>query len=176
VQVTRLMAWSWEPTSLSHFVDSSRTPAPKTAGRDRRKENRAAVERLMPRNRAAVIVTPEREAPGMRASTWASPTRRASRQVNCSSSFSGCWACWRRRTQHSAHTSTRASPMAEAEMTYSERRVVSMSCLKRSPKTTTGMVPRIINHPSRPSRVEPTVRGVNSVKKARTICQMSRWK
>src|SRR5690606_27443471 len=49
-----------------------------------RKENRDAVSRVMPRNRPAVMVTPERDVPGTRARAWAMPTRTASFQLSVS--------------------------------------------------------------------------------------------
>ena len=40
-------------------------------------EKRAASERVMASARAAVMVTPDRLAPGMRATIWARPIRKA---------------------------------------------------------------------------------------------------
>ena len=47
-------------------------------GVDRRKENRAAASLVSPRKQPAVMVTPERETPGMMARDWDTPTKRAS--------------------------------------------------------------------------------------------------
>ena len=55
-------------------------PAPAMIGADRKKEKCAALSRCMPRNSAAVMVTPERETPGMIAKACADPTTRASLQ------------------------------------------------------------------------------------------------
>ena len=54
-----------------------RSAAPNTIGTSRRNERRAASSRLSFRKRPAVIVTPEREVPGIRARHWASPTPNA---------------------------------------------------------------------------------------------------
>src|SRR5688572_26674749 len=51
-------------------------PAAAIVGTDNRKENRAAVSRLSPQNSAAVMVTPEREVPGMTANICARPISR----------------------------------------------------------------------------------------------------
>ena len=52
-------------------------PAPAMVGMDNRRESRAAVIRSYPRKRAALIVTPERDAPGMSAQICAAPIRNA---------------------------------------------------------------------------------------------------
>ena len=49
-----------------------------TAGRLRRNEKRAAVDRSRPMASAAVIVVPEREAPGIKANAWPIPTANTS--------------------------------------------------------------------------------------------------
>ena len=48
-------------------------PAPAMTGRDSNKENRAALTRSNPNQRAAVMVTPDRDAPGINAPICASP-------------------------------------------------------------------------------------------------------
>ena len=48
---------------------SSSNPLAAIAGIESRKENRAAVSRVRPENKPPVIVVPEREEPGMSAST-----------------------------------------------------------------------------------------------------------
>ena len=50
-----------------------RIPAPKIMGMDKRKENFAALDRLNPKKRAMVMVIPEREVPGMRATACMVP-------------------------------------------------------------------------------------------------------
>ena len=60
---------------------SFKSAAPATTGSDRRKEKRAAASRLKPRNKAAVMVIPERETPGMSARHWARPIIRANFRV-----------------------------------------------------------------------------------------------
>ena len=52
---------------------SSSSPLAATAGMDSRNENRAAVSRVSPANRPAMIVEPERLEPGISASTCAPP-------------------------------------------------------------------------------------------------------
>ena len=54
------------------------TTAPAVTGIIIRKLRRAAASRSKPRKRLAVIVMPERDVPGLRASAWAAPTTRAS--------------------------------------------------------------------------------------------------
>ena len=53
--------------------------APAMMGVESRKEKRAAVSRFILRKRPAVMVTPERETPGITASACATPTRNESR-------------------------------------------------------------------------------------------------
>jgi len=50
--------------------------APKIMGVDNKNENRTAPSLVTPINNPVVIVTPERETPGMIASAWDSPTNR----------------------------------------------------------------------------------------------------
>ncbi len=66
-------------TSSSFTADASTM-----MGIANRNENLEAVSRVMPRNRPAVMVTPEREVPGTRAMAWAMPTRTASFQFSLS--------------------------------------------------------------------------------------------
>ena len=62
---------SLDSTAILGLITSSvtRDPAAKIAGIERRKEKRAASARCSPRRRAAVMVTPEREVPGIKART-----------------------------------------------------------------------------------------------------------
>ena len=52
-----------------------RTTAPPITGTDSSSENRAAESLSRPSCRAIVIVTPLRDAPGIRAATWATPIK-----------------------------------------------------------------------------------------------------
>ena len=56
-------------------------PAPRMAGRLSRNDRRAAAGRDNPDASPAVIVTPDRDAPGINASAWNSPTNTASAQA-----------------------------------------------------------------------------------------------
>ena len=62
--------------------------ARRITGTASRKENLAASCRSNPRNRAAVIVTPERDVPGTRASACAAPIISPSASVTCEMSRS----------------------------------------------------------------------------------------
>ena len=57
------------------------TTAPAVTGIIIKKLRRAAASRSKPRKRPAVIVMPDRDVPGLRASAWAAPTSRASRRA-----------------------------------------------------------------------------------------------
>ena len=63
---------------LSPTLRASYSPDSTTAGIDSRNENRAAASRVSPRNSPAVIVVPDRDAPGISASACAVPTTTAS--------------------------------------------------------------------------------------------------
>ena len=52
-------------------------PAAKIIGIDSKKENRAAAFRVNPKAKPAVIVTPEREVPGISAMACAHPIKKA---------------------------------------------------------------------------------------------------
>src|SRR5690606_31724192 len=58
------------PSSISNPLNS---PLAMMMGMASRKENLAAARRSRPQNRPAVMVTPERDVPGIRAITWATP-------------------------------------------------------------------------------------------------------
>ena len=53
-----------------------KTPAPTMMGVESKKENLAAASRVRPRARPAVMVTPERDTPGMMAKAWERPMSR----------------------------------------------------------------------------------------------------
>ena len=78
-------------------------------------ENRAASARSMPRNRAAVMVMPERLVPGTRARIWLNPMISASAPRRCSI---------RRkvRPSRSAIQSTMPKPIVAQAITSTERR------------------------------------------------------
>ena len=59
----------------SDASNSTKVEAPNIVGIAIRKENRVASIRLMPKNRAAVMQTPERLAPGMNARHWQIPIK-----------------------------------------------------------------------------------------------------
>ncbi len=67
--------------SLASLANLNNT-APPITGTLIKKLTRAAASRVKPNLRAAVIVMPEREVPGLRAITWARPISIASRAVN----------------------------------------------------------------------------------------------
>src|SRR5579883_282009 len=66
-----------QPSMDKEILESSQssfTPARAIAGNPRRNEKRAASSRLKPSARAAVSVEPERDTPGIKAPTCATPT------------------------------------------------------------------------------------------------------
>ena len=65
-----------QPTSLDFEISkASYVPESTMAGTLNRNENLAAASRLIPKNLAAVIVTPLREKPGIRANDCAKPKK-----------------------------------------------------------------------------------------------------
>src|SRR5580692_3795709 len=85
---------------------SLETTAPAISGADRRNEKRVAASRVKRRKRPAVIVMPERDTPGQRASAWAVPIVTASPMLDCSIGlFSG--------DLESAHHMTSAMAISE---------------------------------------------------------------
>ena len=123
------------PTSLSSY-----SPDSTTAGTESRNENRAAASRVSPRNSPAVIVVPDRDAPGISASACAVPTTTASMVVSSSSPRV-------RVPTVSAANSTRASAIRVEAMTQRLRAPVLIWWLKISPNRPTGMVARIRYQP-----------------------------
>ena len=108
-----------------------------------RKEKRAAASRFIPMNRPPVSVVPLREEPGIKAKACAIPTITASSQPTSEISF-------RCEATFSATASSTARAIRLTAMTY--RFFVntpSICCLNSSPMTTTGIVPMMINQPSR---------------------------
>ena len=61
--------------SVAESLVTSSNAAPAIIGVESRKDNRADAWRDIPKNKAAVIVTPLRETPGIMASACAQPTK-----------------------------------------------------------------------------------------------------
>jgi hypothetical protein len=77
--------------------------APISVGMARKKENSVAARRDSPKSRPPMIVAPEREVPGIRASAWAKPSLMAS-VSDRSSIDSTRMRCSRRSQQFSFQT------------------------------------------------------------------------
>src|SRR5919197_6131954 len=148
---------------------ASYAPDSTTAGMESRNENRAAASRVRPRNSPAVIVVPERDAPGISARACAVPTARASVVLICSSSRS-------RRPALSAAYSRQASAISVEAMSQRLRAPVSIWSLKISPNAPTGIVATIRYQPSLYSSVPRTDRSYSPRNQATVTCSNSRQK
>ena len=115
--------------------------APATTGISIRKENRAAVSRSRPRKRAAVIVIPEREVPGARDRTWASPIQMPSRIVGLSEASA--------LRQAVGEAEQEAKTISWIAIIQGSPRWSSMKPEPRPPKITAGTVPIAIATESR---------------------------
>ncbi len=132
------------PWSMSSRV--LRAPAAVIRGMDSQKEKRAASSRRSPRKRAAVMVMPEREVPGISARAWARPTSRASFRVRLLSGR-------RRDPVASDHQSRRPKPMVVVAMTQPARSSLATISFSRMPASPAGMVPRMTAQARRLSSV-----------------------
>ena len=99
-------------------------------GMESRNENLAAVVRLRPSSRAALMVTPERDVPGTSASAWARPMSRAWLKLSVSLVP---------RNRSAAPRST-PKPMVAQAMVVMDRHSPSTLSLNRKPAMTTGIV------------------------------------
>ena len=90
----------------------------------------------------AVMVPPERETPGIRASAWARPNRMPSRTDSSVSSLR--WGAKR-----SANPSRIPKRISIVAVMYRFRRLWSIWSSKRSPSTPIGIEPRITSQPIR---------------------------
>ena len=102
-----------------------------------------------------MIVTPDRDAPGTRASVWNRPISSTSRQVMPASSRPGSPAAARRWLRHSANANSRPKPIRAEAMTVRLRNSFSISGFRSRPKKTTGTVPRAIIQARTASGVVP---------------------
>ena len=105
-----------------------------------RKEKRAAARGVRPRARPAVIVTPDRDAPGTRARAWAHPMSTAPRMPRLS-------ALRVPEPQRSAASRARAKTRFASAMTAGVRRCSSTASPARRPAAPTGTVAAITIHP-----------------------------
>ena len=111
-------------------------PGSRMAGIESRNENLAAADRLSPSNSPAVMVIPERDVPGIRASACAQPMMMMSLNVRlCSSRVRFPFA--------SDHHSAKPNKMVVVAMTIGDLSDVSMTSLNASPNKPTGIVPMI---------------------------------
>ena len=67
----------WKASKLNPAFKSFTALAPNMVGIARKKENSAAMKREAPIRVAPIIVAPEREVPGIKASTWKIPIPKA---------------------------------------------------------------------------------------------------
>ncbi len=139
-------------------------PMPGTASR---KEKRAAASRVSPSVRAIVIVTPEREVPGISASACAQPIRIASRQPT---EYSSRAARPKRSAIHMRAPKTASSVATATGL----RSFSSISPPKARPTTPTGIVPITMHQARRASGVIPPP--ANEPNQARVIARSSRRK
>ena len=148
-------------------------PAPKIAGMLSKNEKRAALSRVSPKAKAAVMVVPERDEPGIRATAWARPMSRASLTVIVA-------VVRLNEARRSTNQSTAARPMSDAAITRrSLVKVPSMASLKVRPMTMMGSDPSRTNQPIRASAdcAENDVRRRTfSLRKATVMERISRRK
>lgn len=110
-----------------------RVVAATIVGIARRKENRAAATRENPKHRAQVMVMPEREVPGINASTCATPISIAYDAVRLES----CLVRWPKR---SANNSSNPKRRVDVPMSITDRKWVATKLLHNQPTITIGMV------------------------------------
>jgi hypothetical protein len=147
---------------------SSKSPAPTTAGIARRKANRVAASRLMPRKRPIEMVAPDLDTPGTRAAACASPRSTASRRPTSLNP---------RLPDDIRSATPRTSPsrISARAITHRFRRSRSMTFLRSTPRTTIGSDPTMTYQPIRASRW-PRYSGLNNERtQAEPIRQMS-WR
>ena len=137
---------------------------PGTASRN---ENRAAPKRVSPSARPIVIVTPEREVPGISASACAQPISSASRQPT---EYSSRRFAPSQSASHIRIPNTESVPATNSGL----RSICSMKSLNSSPTMPTGTVPIRTHQASRPSAVNP--RPASELNQARAIARSSRRK
>jgi hypothetical protein len=99
-------------------------------------ENRAESSRLIPKNRAAVIVTPEREVPGISASACAAPIKNAPETERCENATVRA----RRAPERSASHNKTAKTIDVVATNPIERAFASIIDLNKNPATPAGRV------------------------------------
>jgi hypothetical protein len=129
--------------SLRALIASS-PPAAASAGMPRKNASRVAVSRFRSRSRPAEMVAPDRDTPGIRANTWATPMKTPSRTLTELSSRR--WVPAR-----SAKTSTPLQRISAMATTHRLRSGPSMKLLAARPTTAIGSEPTITASDSRHS-------------------------
>ena len=127
-------------------VNPLKTTAPSVIGTRSRNEKRAAESRSRPRNRAAVIVIPERETPGIE--------RRALREPDRDGAAAGRGRPARRVCgRRSAHQSTRPKTASKIAICHGSPRFSAIWSAEAAPTIPAGTVAMTTNHAIRSSGV-----------------------
>ena len=139
---------SWAPVALIPSLTgwnasgSENNPEANTAGIASRNPNRADSGRSRPRTRPALMVAPDRDTPGISARHCATPTKRPSFQVSCST--------WRFcLPKYSAAAMTAENTSIAVATNHRLRAPERMKSLNSRPSTPIGMEPMMTYHPRR---------------------------
>ena len=130
------------PAGAAPRLSVSSPAAARMTGIASRNDRRAAAGRAMPSTRAAVMVTPERDAPGISASAWPQPIHSACLKPISRIRVSYCG----RRSAHTIRTANSAPATAMSRGSRNDASTVS--CSSR-PSTPTGSDATTIINPSR---------------------------
>jgi hypothetical protein len=137
-------------------------------GRLIRKLIRAAASRSKPIRRAAVMVMPDRDVPGLSASACAAPMNRASRMP--------MWSIVRVPRCWSAHHSRSPNPISDTAMIHGSPSTVSICSSNTAPTRAAGTVATTSSQAILPSGVVGRSRLQSSRNPSRTYTTMSRRK